>query len=80
MELYFSRGLSDKYEAISGGGQVSEKNVKSMFNGYSREGKTMGGEAIEKWYQDLNVNVEDPLTLLISFKMGATEQGVYTYD
>ena len=32
------------------------------------------------FFSDLKVDLEDPVTLLISFKMGATQQGEYSYD
>ena len=40
----------------------------------------MDGDGIVKMFKDLNVDMEDPVTLLISMKMEAKAQGEYTYD
>lgn len=40
----------------------------------------MDGESIEKFFKDIHINIEDAVTLFISYAMGAQEQGVYTYD
>lgn len=87
IEEYFSTGLSDKYiggsvAAISSAGaKISESNVKKLFGKYTQpKVDKIEGEGIEKFYTDLKVDMEDPVTLLVSYLMGAKSQGVYTYE
>ena len=56
------------------------KNIKAFFNQYSGDGKKIEGDKIEKFFTDLKVDMEDSVTLLISYYMGATEQGMYTLE
>ena len=40
----------------------------------------MDMDGITAFFADLKVDLEDPVTLLISYKMGADQQGKYTFD
>ena len=40
----------------------------------------MDTDGVIKFYQDIQIDIEDPLTLLISCKMNAKSSGEYTYD
>ena len=40
----------------------------------------MDMDAIIAFFTDLKVDLEDPSTLLVSYKMGAEKQGEYTYQ
>jgi len=54
--------------------------VKALFAQYSDAAGKMEGEGIETFYNDLAVDMEDPVTLLISHFMEAKAQGEYSYD
>ena len=47
---------------------------------YGPDGKKIEGDGVEKLFHDLQVDMEDPVTLLISFYMNAKEQGEYKLD
>ena len=76
VETFFEKGYAEKYVASSSSaGAVSETNIKTLFKSYAGKGANIENEGIMKFYDDLKVDVEDPLTLLISMKMEATIQG-----
>ena len=77
MDKYFSDGYDSKYPPVvsgpGGGGSGDSKQIEAFFNKYSSNGATIEGEEIEKLFKDLSVDMEDAVTLLISYYMGAKE-------
>jgi len=61
-------------------GGANAGNVKSFFGKYSSDGKKIEGEEIEALLKDLGVEMEDPVTLTLSYHMEAKAQGVYTFE
>lgn len=75
VECFFDKGYAAKYPApsTSSAASTSETEIKNLFRSYVPAGDKMEGDAIEKFFTDLKINVEDPVTLLISYKMKATQ-------
>jgi DCN1-like protein 1/2 len=81
VETFFEKGYAEKYVASSSStSAVSESGIKTLFKSYAGKGENIENEGIMKFFEDLNVDVEDPLTLLISMRMEATIQGQYSFD
>ena len=81
VDYWFENGYADKYMPKGGSIILNEKSIAELFNKYSSDGgKTMDSDAIMGFYNDLKVDLEDPVTLLISYKMGAEKQGEYTFQ
>jgi hypothetical protein len=77
MEEYFTNGLDSKYGGvssmytISASSSVSETTIKTLFNKYSTSSGIIDGEGIEKFFEDINVDMMDVVTLVIMHAMGA---------
>lgn len=68
VDVWFEKGYAEKY--VPKASSCSEKNIQELFNQYSSDkGKTMDMDSIISFFTELKVDLEDPVTLLISYKM-----------
>ena len=79
-EVFFEKGYASKYHAQTPCIGVNEATIRQLFSCYSHDGKRMNQEGIVKFFEDIKVDLEDPVTLLVSFRMNAQQQGEYTYE
>lgn len=81
MDAYFNSGYESQYGVppsmytASGGSSVSEGNIKTLFGKYATSAGIIDGEGIEKFFEDINVEMMDPVTLVITHAMGVKEAG-----
>jgi hypothetical protein len=66
------------YSASAGAG-VSEANVRNLFSKYSTSSQLIDGEGVEKFFEDIKVDMMDPVTLVIMHAMGVQEAGKLEY-
>ena len=59
----------------SAGSSVSETNMKTLFSKYSTSSGIIDGEGVEKFFEDIKVDMMDPVTLVIMHSMGVQESG-----
>lgn len=81
MDNYFSSGMEKNYGGppslytSSAGSSVSETNIKTLFGKYTTSSGIIDGEGIEKFFEDIKVDMMDPVTLVIMHSMGVQESG-----
>lgn len=63
----------------SAGQSVSESNIKSLFSKYATSSGIIDGEGIEKFFEDMKVDMMDPVTLVIMHSMGVQESSKIEY-
>lgn len=79
--VFYSSGHAERYGAYQGTSNINEKNCKVLFMNYSG-GSTDGkidGEGIQQFFTDIQVDLEDIVTVAISKLMDAT-QNEWTYE
>lgn len=85
MESYFANGLDQKYGGTpslytaKAGSQVSENNMKALFQRYASSNGVIDGEGIEKFFEEIKVDMMDVVTLVIMNSMGVKEAGKLEY-
>jgi hypothetical protein len=85
MDAYYANGLDTKYGGTpsmytaSAGANVSESNIKSLFSKYASSNGTIDGEGIEKFFGDIDVDMMDPVTLVIMHSMDVKESDKVEY-
>ena len=81
MDAYYNNDYDSKYGGppsmytASAGSTVSETNIKPLFSKYSTSSGVIDGEGIEKFFEDIKVDMMDPVTLVIMHSMGVQESG-----
>ena len=80
MEVFFSQGLDNKYGSDNQVSAVSDANITTLFKKYAGNSPTIGEDQILKFFEDIGVNAEDPITLAISYFMEAKTQGELTLE
>ena len=57
------------------GGQASEQNIKNLFSKFANKGNKpfIDQDGLINFFEALKVDMEDPVTLVITFAMGVKE-------
>ena len=78
VETFFEKGYASKYQVAQPA--CDERMIKQMFQTYAGNSTKMDQDGIVRFFADIKVDLEDPITLLISYRMKAQQQGEYTYE
>ena len=79
MDRWYSKGYDSKYPVPKISSKINEKNIKAYFDKYCDSNGNIE-EKMGDFFQAIKVDLEDPITLMINYKMGAKTQGKLTYD
>ena len=63
----------------SANANVSETTVKALFGKYATSSGIIDGEGIEKFFEDINADMMDVVTLVIMNAMGVKESSKIEY-
>lgn len=88
MEDFFAQGLDQKYGGVpsmytaSGGGPASENNIKTLFSKFSNQANrpTMDQDGLISFFTALKVDMEDPVTLIVTYAMGVKDVNRIEYS
>jgi hypothetical protein len=70
MDRWYDRSMDSKYPLPKS--SVNEKNIQHFFNQFKEDNVPIIEEKIADFFEAIGVNdIADPVTLLISYKMGA---------
>ena len=79
MDDWYNRNMDSKYPLPKS--KTNEKNIQAFFNQFKEDNVPIIEDKIGDFFEAIGVSdLEDPITLLISYRMGAKSQGKFTYQ